>query len=125
MGTSISFRRPDGKEARGYLPNAQAGNAPGRRRHPGVGGGLQEQIKGWPIVLRHHVRREQHDARLAELALRCETRLEQPRVMRDRRRLARSASQICALPEDPAIAWMTPGALPLGEIARCRQPMFP
>jgi len=29
MGTSISFSRPDGKEARGYLANAACGNAPG------------------------------------------------------------------------------------------------
>ena len=26
MGTSISFKRPDGKEAKGYLANAQTGN---------------------------------------------------------------------------------------------------
>jgi carboxymethylenebutenolidase len=29
MGTSITFKRPDGKEARGYLANAARGNAPG------------------------------------------------------------------------------------------------
>lgn len=29
MGTSISFKRPDGKEAKGYLANASRGNAPG------------------------------------------------------------------------------------------------
>ena len=29
MGTSISFKRPDGKEAHGYLANAATGNAPG------------------------------------------------------------------------------------------------
>jgi carboxymethylenebutenolidase len=29
MGTSISFKRPDGKEAHGYLANAARGNAPG------------------------------------------------------------------------------------------------
>ena len=29
MGTSISFKRPDGKDADGYLANAARGNAPG------------------------------------------------------------------------------------------------
>lgn len=29
MGTSITFKRPDGKEASGYLANSSAGNAPG------------------------------------------------------------------------------------------------
>lgn len=29
MGTNITFKRPDGKEARGYLANASRGNAPG------------------------------------------------------------------------------------------------
>ncbi|MGA7070734.1 MAG: dienelactone hydrolase family protein, partial [Bradyrhizobium sp.] len=29
MGTSIAFKRPDGKEAHGYLANAAKGNAPG------------------------------------------------------------------------------------------------
>lgn len=29
MGTSISFKRPDGKDAKGYLANASAGDAPG------------------------------------------------------------------------------------------------
>ena len=29
MGTTITFKRPDGKEAKGYLANASAGNAPG------------------------------------------------------------------------------------------------
>jgi carboxymethylenebutenolidase len=29
MGTTITFKRPDGKEARGYLANAARGNAPG------------------------------------------------------------------------------------------------
>jgi carboxymethylenebutenolidase len=29
MGTHITFARPDGKEAQGYLANAQRGNAPG------------------------------------------------------------------------------------------------
>ncbi len=28
VGTSISFKRPDGKEAHGYLANAARGNAP-------------------------------------------------------------------------------------------------
>jgi carboxymethylenebutenolidase len=29
MGTTISFKRPDGKDAKGYLANAARGNAPG------------------------------------------------------------------------------------------------
>ena len=29
MGTSISFKRPDGGDASGYLANAARGNAPG------------------------------------------------------------------------------------------------
>jgi carboxymethylenebutenolidase len=29
MGTTITFKRPDGKEAKGYLANAARGNAPG------------------------------------------------------------------------------------------------
>jgi len=29
MGSSISFKRPDGKDAKGYLANAARGNAPG------------------------------------------------------------------------------------------------
>ncbi|MBN9583501.1 MAG: dienelactone hydrolase family protein, partial [Afipia sp.] len=29
MGSSISFKRPDGKDATGYLANAARGNAPG------------------------------------------------------------------------------------------------
>ena len=29
MGTSISFKRPDGKDANGYLANAARGDAPG------------------------------------------------------------------------------------------------
>ena len=29
MGTNITFKRPDGKEAKGYLANAARGNAPG------------------------------------------------------------------------------------------------
>jgi carboxymethylenebutenolidase len=29
MGTSISFKRPDGKDANGYLANAERGSAPG------------------------------------------------------------------------------------------------
>ena len=28
MGTSVTFKRPDGKEASGYLANAARGNAP-------------------------------------------------------------------------------------------------
>ena len=28
MGTSITFKRPDGKEALGYLANAKRGDAP-------------------------------------------------------------------------------------------------
>jgi carboxymethylenebutenolidase len=28
MGTSITFKRPDGKDANGYLANAARGNAP-------------------------------------------------------------------------------------------------
>jgi carboxymethylenebutenolidase len=45
MGTTITFKRPDGKDATGYLANAAQGNAPG-----GVviqeWWGLSEQIKG-------------------------------------------------------------------------------
>ena len=29
MGTLITFKRPDGKDATGYLANAAGGNAPG------------------------------------------------------------------------------------------------
>jgi carboxymethylenebutenolidase len=45
MGTSISFKRPDGKEARGYLANAAGGNAPGVVVIQ-EWWGLQDQIKG-------------------------------------------------------------------------------
>ncbi len=45
MGTSISFQRPDGKEARGYLANASRGNAPGVVVIQ-EWWGLSEQIKG-------------------------------------------------------------------------------
>src|SRR5437879_2178871 len=45
MGTSISLKRPDGKEAKGHLANAQAGNAPGIVVIQ-EWWGLQEQIKG-------------------------------------------------------------------------------
>ena len=45
MGTSITFKRPDGKEASGYLANAARGNAPGVVVIQ-EWWGLQEQIKG-------------------------------------------------------------------------------
>lgn len=45
MGTSISFKRPDGKDATGYLANASAGNAPGVVVIQ-EWWGLQDQIKG-------------------------------------------------------------------------------
>ncbi len=45
MGTSISFKRPDGKEAHGYLANAARGNAPGVVVIQ-EWWGLQDQIKG-------------------------------------------------------------------------------
>src|SRR5258708_38460549 len=45
MGTSISFKRPDGKEAGGYLVNADRGNAPGVVVIQ-EWWGLSEQIKG-------------------------------------------------------------------------------
>src|SRR6201997_2788012 len=45
MGTSISFKRPDGKEAHGYLANAARGNAPGVVVIQ-EWWGLSEQIKG-------------------------------------------------------------------------------
>ena len=45
MGTSISFKRPDGKDASGYLANAARGNAPGVVVIQ-EWWGLQEQIKG-------------------------------------------------------------------------------
>ncbi|MES2750477.1 MAG: dienelactone hydrolase family protein [Pseudomonadota bacterium] len=45
MGTAISFKRPDGKEAKGYLANASRGNAPGVVVIQ-EWWGLQDQIKG-------------------------------------------------------------------------------
>ena len=45
MGTSITFKRPDGKEAQGYLANAARGNAPGVVVIQ-EWWGLSEQIKG-------------------------------------------------------------------------------
>ncbi|HEX7792415.1 MAG TPA: dienelactone hydrolase family protein [Afipia sp.] len=45
MGTSITFKRPDGKDAKGYLANAARGNAPGVVVIQ-EWWGLQEQIKG-------------------------------------------------------------------------------
>src|SRR5205085_10625556 len=45
MGTSITFKRPDGKDAAGYLANAARGNAPGVVVIQ-EWWGLQEQIKG-------------------------------------------------------------------------------
>jgi carboxymethylenebutenolidase len=45
MGTSISFKRPDGKDAGGYLVNAERGNAPGVVVIQ-EWWGLSEQIKG-------------------------------------------------------------------------------
>src|SRR3981081_3318386 len=45
MGTSISFKRPDGKDANGYLANAERGDAPGVVVIQ-EWWGLQEQIKG-------------------------------------------------------------------------------
>ena len=45
MGTSISFKRPDGKDAGGYLANAARGDAPGVVVIQ-EWWGLQEQIKG-------------------------------------------------------------------------------
>lgn len=45
MGTSISFKRPDGKDANGYLANAAAGDAPGVVVIQ-EWWGLQDQIKG-------------------------------------------------------------------------------
>ncbi len=45
MGTSISFKRPDGKDANGYLANAERGNASGVVVIQ-EWWGLQEQIKG-------------------------------------------------------------------------------
>ena len=45
MGTSISFKRPDGKDANGYLANAARSNAPGVVVIQ-EWWGLSEQIKG-------------------------------------------------------------------------------
>ena len=45
MGTSISFKRPDGKDASGFLTNADRGNAPGVVVIQ-EWWGLSEQIKG-------------------------------------------------------------------------------
>src|SRR3979411_817452 len=45
MGTSITFKRPDGKDAAGYLANAARGNAPGVVVIQ-EWWGLQDQIKG-------------------------------------------------------------------------------
>ena len=45
MGTAITFKRPDGKEAKGYLANAARGNAPGVVVIQ-EWWGLQDQIKG-------------------------------------------------------------------------------
>jgi carboxymethylenebutenolidase len=45
MGTTITFKRPDGKDAKGYLANAATGNAPGLVVIQ-EWWGLSEQIKG-------------------------------------------------------------------------------
>jgi carboxymethylenebutenolidase len=45
MGTRISFKRPDGRDANGYLVNASSGNAPGVVVIQ-EWWGLSEQIKG-------------------------------------------------------------------------------
>ena len=45
MGTIITFKRPDGNEASGYLANAAGGNAPGVVVIQ-EWWGLQDQIKG-------------------------------------------------------------------------------
>ena len=45
MGTEISFKRPDGGDAKGYLSNAARGNAPGVVVVQ-EWWGLQDQIKG-------------------------------------------------------------------------------
>ena len=45
MGTMVTFKRPDGAEARGYLANAARGDAPGLVVIQ-EWWGLQEQIKG-------------------------------------------------------------------------------
>ncbi len=38
MGTTITFERPDGKDANGYLANAARGDAPGVVVDPGMVG---------------------------------------------------------------------------------------
>ena len=45
MGTIITFKRPDGKDASGYLANAARGDAPGLVVIQ-EWWGLQDQIKG-------------------------------------------------------------------------------
>src|SRR3569833_2110725 len=45
MGTAITFKRPDGKDASGYLANAARGNAPGVVVIQ-EWWGLSDQIKG-------------------------------------------------------------------------------
>ena len=45
MGTSITFKRPDGQDASGYLANTARGNAPGVVVIQ-EWWGLQDQIKG-------------------------------------------------------------------------------
>jgi carboxymethylenebutenolidase len=45
MGTAITFKRPDGKDASGYLANAARGNAPGIVVIQ-EWWGLSDQIKG-------------------------------------------------------------------------------
>ena len=44
MGAEITFKRPDGGDAKGYLDQRGARRRSGRRRHPGMVGSL-EQIK--------------------------------------------------------------------------------
>ena len=51
MGTSITFKRPDGKDASGYLANAARGSAPGVVVIQ-EWWGLQDQIKGTRRPLR-------------------------------------------------------------------------
>ena len=45
MGTTVTFKRPDGKDAKGYLANAARGNAPGVVVIQ-EWWGLSDQIKG-------------------------------------------------------------------------------
>ena len=45
MGTTVTFKRPDGKDASGYLANAARGNAPGVVVIQ-EWWGLSDQIKG-------------------------------------------------------------------------------